>query len=71
VALRLIGHVVRDEDPSVRKAIGWAMREVSEVAEPAAFAFLERHRAALAPAVLRESAEKLTGEHRRALGLGG
>jgi len=58
-ALRVCTELVRDAEPTVRKALGWALREASEADPDLVFAFLDRHRAVLHPTVLREGSEKL------------
>jgi 3-methyladenine DNA glycosylase AlkD len=68
-ALKVLAKVVREEDPIVQKAIGWALREVSQVDAAATFAFLSKQKAALGSRVLREAAEKLPAAQRRALGV--
>lgn len=65
--LRVCSHVLNDPEPQVRKAVGWAIREASELDEAAAFRFLREHRKATHPTVLREASEKLTADQREIL----
>jgi 3-methyladenine DNA glycosylase AlkD len=68
-ALKLVARLTGDADPMVQKAVGWALREVSQVDAAATFAFLDEHKDALGARLLRESASKLAATRRRALGL--
>lgn len=68
-ALRICRRVLQDEDVSVRKAVGWALREACKSDADAVFAFLKKHREAMPRGVLRESAKKLSERQQEALGL--
>ncbi len=64
VTLSFCESLLEDPEPMVKKALAWAIREASEKDEPAVFAFLQKHRGRMQKTVLRESAEKLTANHR-------
>jgi len=51
--------LVTDTEPMVQKALAWALREASDGDPRGVAALLRKHRAALAPRVLREASEKL------------
>jgi 3-methyladenine DNA glycosylase AlkD len=53
-----------DQEPTVQKAVAWAIREVAKNDEPAAFSFLTRNKKKAHPKILREASEKLTAPHR-------
>lgn len=58
-ALKVCASLVSDRDDMVVKAMSWAVREVARQDPAAATRFLEAHRDALAPRVLREVNNKL------------
>jgi len=58
-ALAVCAEVLADEDPSVRKAAGWALRETCKTDAAAVFALLKSRRASIHPQVFREGSEKL------------
>lgn len=67
VALALARPLLNDPSPNVRKAVGWALREVSKQDPDAVYAFLRAHKADTHPAVLRQSAQKLPDSMRKTL----
>lgn len=67
--LRVCAFLIKDEAPTVRKAVGWALREASQKEPRAVFGFLYEHRAEMDRTILREASEKLP-EEQRALLLG-
>jgi 3-methyladenine DNA glycosylase AlkD len=67
LTLDICQDLMRDENASIRKAVGWAIRELSKKDEEIAFAFLLAHRDDLATAMIRESSEKLSDERRKQL----
>ena len=66
-SLRVCDQLMTDEDPDVRKAVAWAIREVAKASEAEAFAFLQRWKRTAHPRVIREGSQKLTPEHRAAV----
>ena len=56
-----------DPEPSVRKAIGWALKEASKKSENQVYEFLFHHRDRIPASVLREASEKLTTFHKSQL----
>ena len=62
--LQICSHLLQDEAPTVRKAVGWALREASEKEPRAVFGFLYEQRAMTERSILREGSEKLTAEQR-------
>lgn len=68
--LNICERVIADDDKSVQKAVGWALREACKSDAAAVFALLRKHQSAMPRAILRESAQKLTAPQRVALGLG-
>ncbi|HRJ43636.1 MAG TPA: DNA alkylation repair protein [Caldilineaceae bacterium] len=69
IALQICAHLLQDEAPIVRKAVGWALREASQNDARAVFGFLYERRSEADRAILREGTEKLA-EDQRALILG-
>lgn len=65
--LRVCRPLLADPEPTVRKAVGWALREASDKAEQLVFAFLLEHRGEMPPPVLRDAAEKLSPTHKQQL----
>jgi 3-methyladenine DNA glycosylase AlkD len=64
--LRVCSAVLTDEEPTVRKALGWTLKEASKKAAIDVFEFLLTHRHRLPQSVLRDAAEKLaTAEKKR------
>lgn len=57
--LAVAARLILDPEQMVQKALSWALREASEAEPDAVAALLGRHKAALAPRVLREASEKL------------
>jgi 3-methyladenine DNA glycosylase AlkD len=57
--LALCALLAADRDDMVVKAVSWSLRELCKRDPAAVEAFVERHRATLAPRVLREVANKL------------
>ena len=51
--LAIVANCVTDERETVRKAVGWVLRETMKVDEPAVRAFLDRHAATISAATLR------------------
>lgn len=68
-ALRVCAVVVADSDKSVRKAVGWALREACKSDAGAVFAWLSERKDTMPRTVLRESAAKLPASQRKLLGL--
>ncbi|NUP13301.1 MAG: DNA alkylation repair protein [Polyangiaceae bacterium] len=62
--------LLQDGDPSVQKAVGWALREACKCDEEAVYNLLLERREQVAPRILREGATKLS-ESRRSSLLGG
>lgn len=62
--LQICSHLLQDEAPTVRKAVGWALREASEKEPRAVFGFLYEHREEAERSILREGSEKLPAEQR-------
>lgn len=62
--LRVCRSLLSDPEPTVRKAVGWALKEASKKAETRVYEFLLEHGAQMATGVLREASEKLTPAHR-------
>jgi len=54
-------------NPAIRKALGWAIRELCKKDEDAAFDFLWEHRKELSRTLLREASEKLQAGRRAQL----
>jgi len=42
MCLQLLGEVMKEEDKDVKKAVGWALREVTKKDPEAVFEFLQR-----------------------------
>ncbi|MBI3959186.1 MAG: DNA alkylation repair protein [Chloroflexi bacterium] len=62
--LQICAHLLQDDAPTVRKAVGWALREASEKEPRAVFGFLYEHKAEAERSILREGSEKLPAEQR-------
>lgn len=62
--LQICSHLLQDNAPIVRKAVGWALREASQKDPRAVFGFLYERRAEAERSILREGSEKLTDEQR-------
>jgi 3-methyladenine DNA glycosylase AlkD len=62
--LQLCRLLLADREPTVRKALAWALKEASQKDETTVYEFLAAHRGQLAVSVLREASEKLTPAHR-------
>lgn len=62
--LQVCSHLLQDDTPTVRKAVGWALREASEKEPRAVFGFLYEQRAVTERSILREGSEKLPPEQR-------
>jgi 3-methyladenine DNA glycosylase AlkD len=65
--LRICRMLLSDSDPNVKKALGWALRELSSRAEPQVFEFLMKSTAEMPVGLLRQASQKLTAEHRETL----
>jgi len=65
--LAICAPLVADDSPHVRKAVGWALREVSRHDPAAVEAFLRAHRSRAHPSVVREGSAKLSAARRAAL----
>jgi 3-methyladenine DNA glycosylase AlkD len=63
-ALRVCACLLADREPTVRKATGWAIREVAKRDEVMAFEFLRRHAGELSRTLAREASQKLAEPHR-------
>ncbi|MGH9928552.1 MAG: DNA alkylation repair protein [Pyrinomonadaceae bacterium] len=59
-SMRVCLPLLADAEPTVRKAVGWALREASKKAATEVFEFLLMHRQQIPASVLREASEKLT-----------
>ncbi len=68
--LRICLPLLNDPEATVRKAVGWALKEASKRDEKAVFAFLQTHRAAMPAGILREAASKLSPGQQEMLRLG-
>ena len=68
-ALRVCEVFLADEEPTVRKALGWALKEASKKAAPEVFEFLFTHQQRLPRSVLRDAAEKLTAAQKKQLNI--
>lgn len=62
--LQICAHLLQDDALTVRKAVGWALREASEKEPRAVFGFLYEQRAVTERSILREGSEKLPAEQR-------
>lgn len=62
--LQICSHLLQEETPIVRKAVGWALREASEKEPRTVFGFLYENRAEAERSILREGSEKLPDEQR-------
>ncbi len=62
--LQICTHLLQDDAPIVRKAVGWALREASEKEQRVVFGFLYEHREEAERSILREGSEKLSAEQR-------
>jgi len=62
--LQICSHLLQEETPIVRKAVGWALREASQNEPRAVFGFLYEKRAEAERSILREGSEKLSEEQR-------
>ncbi|MFN2499153.1 MAG: DNA alkylation repair protein [Pyrinomonadaceae bacterium] len=67
--LRVCELFLADEEPTVRKALGWALKEASKNAATDVFEFLLTHRQHLPRSVLRDAAKKLTSAQKKHLGV--
>lgn len=67
--LRVCRAALKDEEPTVRKAFAWTLREASRKSGKEVFEFLLAHRESMPPAVLRDAAEKLTPTQKKRLGV--
>lgn len=67
LALQICAALLQDDAPAVRKAVGWALREASELDQQAVFGFLYERRAEMDRAILREGSQKLPAERRALL----
>lgn len=65
--LQVCARLLQDDAPTVRAAVGWALREASKKEPRAVFGFLYERRAEIEPTVLRESSAKLPDEQRHLL----
>jgi 3-methyladenine DNA glycosylase AlkD len=59
--------LLRDEEPMVRKALGWALREACKHDADGVFRLLQKHRSEIARSVLREASKKLTAAQKKEL----
>lgn len=59
--------LLSDLEPMVRKAVAWAIREISRKEESKAYTFLLDNRSLMPAGLLREASQKLTPEHRQEL----
>lgn len=62
--LAICTHLLQDGSPTVRKAVGWALREASQKEPRAVFGFLYEQRDVTERSILREGSEKLPAEQR-------
>lgn len=64
---RVCSLVLADAEPTVRKALGWTLREASRKAANEVFEFLLTHRHQIPVSVLRDASQKLTPSHKKRL----
>jgi 3-methyladenine DNA glycosylase AlkD len=64
---RVCTPLLDDPEPTVRKAVGWALKEASKKAENQVYEFLLKRRERIPASVLREASEKLSPAHRAQL----
>jgi 3-methyladenine DNA glycosylase AlkD len=67
LTLQICQDLMNDENLAIRKAVGWALRELSKKDEEIAFAFLLDHREKMSRSLMREAAEKLPASRRKEL----
>lgn len=67
--LRVCKLMLTDEEPTVRKALGWALKEASKKSSDEIFGFLLAHRQKIPRSVLRNASEKLGPTQKKQLGL--
>jgi 3-methyladenine DNA glycosylase AlkD len=68
--LRVCSAALTDAEATVRKALGWTLKEASKKDGDAVFKFLLTHRERMPRAVLRDAAEKLTLTQKKQLAAG-
>ncbi len=59
-SMRVCLPLLADAEPTVRKAVGWALKEASKKAGAEVFEFLLTHRQQMPASVLREASDKLS-----------
>lgn len=64
---RICEPLLSDPTPTVRKALGWALKEASQHAPDQVFAFLSKHRGEMHSSSLRDAMEKLSPEQKAQL----
>ena len=64
---RICEPLVGDTEPTVRKALGWALKEASKHAPDQVFTFLLSHRDKIHSSALRDAAEKLSPDQKTQL----
>jgi len=62
--LQICAELLQDDEPLVRKAVGWALREASQKEPRAVFGFLYEQRDFAERSILRGGSEKLEAEQR-------
>jgi 3-methyladenine DNA glycosylase AlkD len=67
LTLEICQDLMEDENAAIRKAVGWAIRELSKKDEEIAFAFLMENRGRIARSLMREASEKLIAARRAQL----
>jgi len=67
LTLQICQDLMNDDNPAIRQAVGWALRELSKKDEELAFAFLREHRDGMPRSLMREASEKLTAGRRKEL----
>lgn len=63
----LVERLLMDEDPYVRKGVGWTLRECYKIDPKQTYAFLKKHIRDLAPVSFSYATEKVTSKKKSAL----
>ncbi|MEO8026931.1 MAG: DNA alkylation repair protein [Bryobacteraceae bacterium] len=67
LTLAICQDLMGDSEPMVRKAVGWAIRELSKKDEDLAFDFVLENQARMPRTLVREASEKMSEERRQRL----
>jgi len=62
---RICEPLVGDTEPTIRKALGWALKEASKYAPDQVFEFLQVHKSKMHSSALRDAVEKLNPEQKK------